>query len=244
MENKTKKCSFKEHKNIDAVIYCRECNIYFCNKCMNTHNGFFDNHHHFNLDNNNINEIFTGICNEENHLNNLVYFCRNHNKLCCASCITKIKGEGNGQHSDCDICFIKEIKNEKKVQLKRNLICLENLSNDIEKTIKEIKASFERISQNKEDLKLEIQAIFTKIRQILNEREDELILEVDEIYSNLYGDEDIIKESENLPYKINESLKNGKIIDKDWNDKQLNLMINNCINIENNIKISIFYLNQ
>jgi elongation factor 1-gamma len=39
-----------------------------------------------------------------------------------------------------------------------------------------------------------------------------------------------------LPYKINASLKNGKIIDEDWNDKQLNLMINNCINIENNIK--------
>jgi len=38
-----------------------------------------------------------------------------------------------------------------------------------------------------------------------------------------------------LPYKINESLKNRKIIDKDWNDKQLNLMINNYINIENNI---------
>ena len=48
---------------------------------------------------------------------------------------------------------------------------------------------------------------------------------MNEIYNNLYGD-DIIKESENLPYKINESLKNRKIIDKDWNDKQLNLMIN------------------
>ena len=58
---------------------------------------------------------------------------------------------------------------------------------------------------------------------------------MNEIYNNLYGDEYIIKESENLPYKINESLKNRKIIDKDWNDKQLNLMINNYINIENNI---------
>jgi len=38
-----------------------------------------------------------------------------------------------------------------------------------------------------------------------------------------------------LPYKINESLKNRKIIYKDWNDKQLNLMINNYINIENNM---------
>ena len=235
MDNQTKKCSFKEHKNIDAVIYCRECNIYICNKCLNTHNGFFDNHHHYNLDDN-INEIFTGICNEENHLGKLVYFCKNHNKLCCASCITKIKGEGNGQHSDCNICFIKEIEYEKKNKLKQNIICLEKLSNDIEKTINEIKVNFEKMNQNKENLKEKIQNIFTKIRQVLNEREDELLLEIDEKYSHLYSNENIIKESKNLPYKINASLKNGKIIDKDWNDNQLNLMINICINIENNIK--------
>ena len=113
---------------------------------------------------------------------------------------------------------------------------MEKLSNDIEKTINEIKVNFEKINQNKENLKEKIQNIFTKIRQILNEREDELLLEIDETYSNLYGNENIIKESWNLPYEINSSLKNGKIIDKDWKENQLSLMINNCINIENNIK--------
>ena len=113
---------------------------------------------------------------------------------------------------------------------------MEKLSKDIEKTINEIKVNFEKMNQNKEDLKKKIQNIFTKIRQAVNEREDELLLEIDKTYRNLYGSENIIKESENLPYKINASLKNGKIIDKDWNDKQLNLMINNCINIESNIK--------
>jgi len=132
------------------ILYCKECNIYFCNKCMNTHNGFFDNHHHYNLDNN-INEIFTGICNEENHLNNLVYFCKNHNKLCCASCITKIKGEGNDQHSDCNICFIKEIKYEKN-WIKERFNLFGKFVEWYWKTIKEIKPSFERINLNKEDL--------------------------------------------------------------------------------------------
>ena len=55
-------------------------------------------------------------------------------------------------------------------------------------------------------MKLEIQKIFTKIRSALNEREDYLILEVDKQYENIFFHEDIIKESEKLPNKIQESL--------------------------------------
>ena len=51
----------------------------------------------------------------------LEYFCKTHNQLCCAACITKIEGGGNGQHTNCDICFIKEIKDEKKSKLKNNI---------------------------------------------------------------------------------------------------------------------------
>ena len=42
-----------------------------------------------------------GLCKEENHSNILEYFCKSHNVLCCAACINKIKGKGNGQHSYC-----------------------------------------------------------------------------------------------------------------------------------------------
>ena len=48
--------------------------------------------------------------------------------------------------------------------------------------------------------------------------------------------EDLIKDSEKLPNKINISLEKGKSINKDWNDNQLNYFINDCIEIENNIK--------
>ena len=44
----------------------------------------------------NNNDIFTGICKEKNHINKLEYFCKNHNQLCCAACITKIKCKGKG----------------------------------------------------------------------------------------------------------------------------------------------------
>ena len=96
---------------------------------------------------------------------------------------------------------------------------------------------FEKINESKEELKLKIQKIFTKIRNSLNEREDELLLEVDNQYNDIYCNEEMIKESEKLPNKINLSLKKGKILDNEWDDdKKLYLIINDCLNIEDNIK--------
>ena len=60
----------------------------------------------------------------------LEYYCKDHNILCCAACISKIEGKGNSQHKDCNICFIEDIKEEKKRNLKENIIFLEKLSNN------------------------------------------------------------------------------------------------------------------
>ena len=78
------KCSLKEHKEIDAISFCQECRIYMCNKCQNHHEALFS-HHLYNL--NKEEEIFTIFCKEKNHPNRLEYFCKEHNKLCCAACI-------------------------------------------------------------------------------------------------------------------------------------------------------------
>ena len=84
---------------------------------------------------------------------------------------------------------------------------------------------------------MQIQKIFTEIRNCLNEREDKILLEVDEQFNNIYFKEDIIKKSEKLPIKMKESLEKGKILNKwDENNHKLNSLINDCINIENNIK--------
>ena len=112
-----KKCSNKKHSDINAISYCLECNLYLCNKCTNIHIKYLDTHHNYNLDKN-IQEIFTGICKEPNHKDLLEFYCKSHNKLCCAACLSKIKGDKFGQHFDCDVCLIKEIEEEKKVKLK------------------------------------------------------------------------------------------------------------------------------
>ena len=118
MENKNKKCSNEDHKDIDAVSYCQDCKIYIYNKCKNLHQGLFKNHLVNNLDE--IKEIFIDKCQEKNNNNNLEFFCKNHNKLCCLACISRIETNNYGQQKNCDICMIQDIKEEKKNKLQEN----------------------------------------------------------------------------------------------------------------------------
>ena len=131
----------------------------------------------------------------------------------CGECkiyISKLKNEKYGQHSDCDICFIKNIENEKKSKLKDNMKCLEDISFDIEQKINQLKLIYEKIDKDKEELKINIQKVFTKLRYALNAREDELLIEVDKKYNELYFDEDIIKQSMKLPNKIKNIIRKRK----------------------------------
>ena len=68
------------------------------------------------------------------------------------------------------------------------------------------------LNENKEKLKEKIQKIFTKLKTSLNDREDELLLEVDQQFNDLFFKEDFIKEGEKLPNKIKISLDALKFI--------------------------------
>ena len=232
-----KKCSNIEHQEINAILYCSECKIFMCNRCEKSHSDLFKNSHQNKIIKDiNTEEIFTGICSEENHTNELIYFCKDHNTLCCAECITKIKAKNNGQHKDCNVCIIEDIEQDKKSKLKENIKCLEDLSSTFKNSIEDFKKIFEKIHENKEQLKTDIQNIFTKIRNEINNREDELILEVDNKFDELFFKEDIIKQSDKLPNKIKYSLNKGKLIEEHWNENKLNSLINDCLNIEQNIE--------
>ena len=235
-ERKVIKCSLKEHFENDAILYCQECRIYMCNKCEKTHSSFLKHHHSYNLDKN-IEEIFTGLCLEKKHSMELEYFCKTHNKLICAACISNIKSKKNGKHKYCEVFGINKIKDIKKKNLEENIKCLEDLSKDIEEIINGLKKLFEKINDDKEKLKEEIQKIFTKIRNSINAREDQILIEVDNKFSELFFKEDLIKESEKIPGAIKICLEKGKIKEDDWNDEnKIIFKINDCINIENNIK--------
>ena len=219
-----KKCSLKEHSNINANIYCKKCEIYMCNKCEALHSKLFEKHTDF-IINEDIEELINEFCEEETHSNyKLKYFCKTHDKLCCIACTSKVNDKDNGQHKDCDICSLEEIRKIKINITKENNKLLEEYLSKFDKTFNDIKKINENINIQKDELKLKIQKIFTNIRNILNNREDELLLEVDKVYNNTFFKEDFIKELEKLPNKIKLSL------------EKCNNLYNNDINIYKFIK--------
>ena len=131
-----KKCYSQKHKEINAVSYCQNCDLYMCNKCENLHSELFENRYHIlcKIDKDN-QEILSIYCDEKGHSEKLKFFCKTHNKLCCGLCLCRIKDNESGQHTDCDVCFIKDIKEEKKSKLKENIKILEDLSKNIEESI-------------------------------------------------------------------------------------------------------------
>ena len=208
-----------------------------CKKCEIFHSKLFKKHNIYNLDKTqNISDIFTGFCKEENHTDKLEYFCKSHNKLCCAACIAKVKAKDKGQHSECEICVLEEIKESKVNKLKENISNLEKLAKDIDKEINELKITFQTINQNREDLKLNTQKIFTKIRNTINDREDEILLKIDELFNNAYMKENEMNDIDKYPKKIKSLLDKGKsTLDDLKNENKLNSLINNCIEIEKNL---------
>ena len=245
MQDQNYKCSV--HKDTDAIRCCGECITYYCNKCEKHHSEILKNHHTFQIDKD-AGELFTGFCKEKNHQKEQNYFCKDHNILCCACCISKIKTRENGKHHDCNVCDINDICDEKKKNLSNNIKNLENLSNVFQSLINDLKKNIEEIDKNKEEIKQEIQKVFTKIREEINNREDELLIEVDQIFEKKFNVESIdnILKEKKYPEKIKIFIDKGKIAEKEW-DKDDNkiILINDCINIEkaidkiNNINVSL-----
>ena len=235
-----KKCSFEEHKDIDAISYCSKCDIYVCEKCKDYHNNLINRNHNqiFNKENNE-------ICLEKNHQEKLEYFCRTHNKLCCRACVTKIKGLGNGQHSECDICFVKDIIDERKNILEQNIIYLKNNRTSFDSLINKLKEAYKEISDKKEKLKIRIQKFFTKIRNEINKREDQLLLIVEQVYENYFFNKNFSKDIDKIENKLNLSINKGMLVSNEYNNDEINFisLINDCILIEDCIK-EINYLKE
>jgi len=241
-KNKNKKCSSQKHKDSNAISYCQECHSYLCKKCEILHSELLQNHETFSLDKN-INEIFTGFCNEENHLEKLNFYCKDHNKLCCASCLCKIQGKNYGKHTECNVYIIEKIKEDKKNKLEETIKTLDYFSKKMIESIDQIKIIYDKLDEAKEKLHLEIQIIFAEIRNVLNEREYKLLLELDNKFNEIYFKQDLPKELNKLLNKINLLLEKGKLIDSKWENEKLNLIINDFIQFEETM-INFYSVNE
>ena len=239
MDKSIKKCYNKAHANKKAVKCCLGCNKYLCELCAENHFKCDRKHELYSLDSEqNLN--FTGTCNEKNHPNKLDYYCSTHNNLCCAACLCKIKEKGDGQHNECNACYIGEIKDEKKKLLSNNINTLKDLSQKSKKWLKEIKKIYDKTKPKKDEIKGNIVNTFDNLISILDKRKKELVKELDNLYDKLIFSEEFMKTYKKLPSKIDNNLKKGKNVIEKWEEDEkngkLNMLINDCINIEKSIE--------
>ena len=103
--------------------------------------------------------------------------------------------------------------------------------------MEELKKNFEKITR--ESLKKTIQETFVQIKKAIEEREKEFLSKVDTIvddkYDDLFSNEK--KKYEPTYNEIEKLLEKSKEIDEDWNNpNKISSCINECLNIENNVK--------
>ena len=80
---------------------------------------------------------------------------------------------------------------------------------------------------------LEIENEFEILKSALNERENQLLIEVDELFKKSSFEEEIIEENEKLPLKIRKSF--DSINDIKNKEIELNSEINYYLEFENNL---------
>ena len=114
---------------------------------------------------------------------------------------------------------------------------MEDLYSFFQQNINQLNEKIKDFEINKEKVKQSIQNLFTKIRSAINEREDQLLLDVDKKFEKFYSEQNILKKNEKLPNKIKKYLEKGKLINDEWNENNLFQLINDCISIENNNEI-------
>ena len=231
MENGDIKCSLENHSNKAAKVFCQDCKILMCEECNEKHLGICKLHNYHQLD-----KISNDKCKNAKHISEINFFCKSHNRLCNTKCNIYPKNNIYGQESICEIFLLNNIEEEQRNKLKENVKQLEYELKYIDDITKKLKKLTDTIFDKKEGIKIVIQKIFTKIRNAVNDKEEELFAEVDEYFNDLFFQKEIVKEGEKLPKKIKASLEKAKLIDNQWNNNKLNSLITDCLNIENTIK--------
>ena len=163
---------------------------------------------------------------------NKIKFCKTHNRIYYIDS----EEENDEYHIDCDTCLIKNIEEEKRKLLKEHIRTLEYLLKESKYLSEKFHEVIDEIYEKKEEVKLQLQKVFTRLRNAINDREDQILLEIDQTFEDLYLNKDIIDENRKFPNKINKLLEKGKSIDNKWTDDNIDTSINDCLNLDNNIK--------
>ena len=176
-ESKQQKHLCSNHNN-NAIKYCKDCELWLCDECLNIHDVFNKNH---TLSQKGVRPKLK--C--KLHTNEFTkFYCLQCNEEICPFCLTKI-----GKHSEHKTIHLEKLENlgeeiKFKLKFKTYEDCIENLENIREKNINE---------KNKkiEEFQLKIKNLIENIKLI----EEKYIKEINEKIDYLNNVIDVMKES-------------------------------------------------
>ena len=230
-ENKKDKLFCSLEKDKIAIKSSAFYGLNLCKECLNIHSKFLPSHQLITFENDKDTLNYTIYCSQKNHNNmNLNYYCEAHNQFCCALCHCLKKDNNYGIHSNCKIISIKEIENTKKQNLNINMQKLDELIKKINEKKEIISNLLDKNLKNKEETKKNVSTYFTKLRSIINEREDKL----NEIIEEKFNIETNMNEEIKIFYKKSSLLlKLGNEINNNWDENNKSIeTIQKCIDIE------------
>ena len=163
MDSQKKTCSFKDHGEIEAVIYCSKCAKFICKKCELFHSYFFDTDHKlFIIDSNNFDNIKTTTQTPGNELDSITI----EEKTKYLTEFSKKLNEINNKLKN-ELEKMNKNKEDLKIKIQNMFTKLRNTINKTEDDIlSEIDLRFEK-SQLNEDIKMN-ESFLNKIKLILN----------------------------------------------------------------------------
>ena len=160
-------CDSKHKEKIPSFIYCRECNIFLCQKCLKYHNEKNNNHDLVKLK-----DLKIGFCNQHNK--KFLYYCNNCNSELCEMCKTvhnnhnleKIKKKNYDGFLDLNkfesfLVKAEKIKREKYSIISESKTILENIFTEDKESQKLLNNTIsDIIKEFYNDLKIEQNLIF------------------------------------------------------------------------------------
>ena len=158
-------------------------------------------------------EINIKNCSIKNHQDKeAIIYCIKCERYMCKKCEITHADFFDSQHE----LYIYDKNNFDKI---KNDINIKNLKDDDIKTIKEfinnikevnniLKLELEKINNKKEEVKIKIQKYLTKLRDVINKIEDDILIKIDNQFEILELNEKI-KKNEIIINKIKSSLNNG-----------------------------------
>ena len=181
-------CSIKHEKKILSIIFCKTCNLFLCEDCLNEHKKNDSNHNLIEL-----NKLKLNFCNFHNE--NLTNFCFNCNEEICEECLKnehnkhktqKIENAIKNKNLENFNKFLEIAENSLKNKyeyLNKNIVNLQNNDEDSKEKINRITQNiFEYFFDN---LKIEQNLLFlAKILFISSEKIKEFTNDIKKQYDN------------------------------------------------------------